>query len=179
MSIIKRIKEVKWDLSKKGFENTVRSFVSLFTEEKKLEKWVYLYSFIILPILNFLILTNNKNDGPISLGGSPPILIYSLDNIFLMSFLIAFTIYSFTISLLVFKKIRLILLVSMFTQILILCFETNIISEYNLSNTESEQLTILFLTLCLLSISFAVMQLLKMIYLRIRARILTRREVKH
>ncbi len=179
MSIIKRITEFKWDLSKKGFENTVRSFVSHFTEEKKLEKWVYLYSFIILPILNFLILTNIKNVGPISLGGSPPIMIYALDNIFLMSFLISFTIYSFTISLLVFKKIRIILLASMFTQIVILCFETNIIRKYTLSFTESEQLSISFLILCLLSISFAIMQILKMIYKRIRARILSEREMNH
>jgi len=177
MPIIKSIREFKWDLSKKGFKNTVCSFVSLFTDEKKLEKWVYMYSFIIVPLLNFLILRRNEVY-LISIGGSFPRLIYSPINMVLMSILIAFTIFIFTISLLNFTRIRPLLFSSMFTQILILFFEINIIKKHTLYYPDSSELFYLFLILFSLSILFAILHLSKMIYLRIRARVLLKRELK-
>ncbi len=174
MSIIKRITELKWDLSKKGFMDTVRSFVSCFTDEKKLRNWVYLYTFVLVPILNFLIIYKQE-DTLISLGGGFSPVKYSLINITLMSILIGFTIFTFIISLVTFKRVRPLLFASMFTQILILFFEINIIRMYTLYYPDFTQLIYLFFAICLLSILFATIQLLKIIYLAIKPRVLLKR----
>ena len=171
MPIIKGIKEFKWDLSKKGFKNTVRLYVSLFTDEKKLRNWVYLYTFVLVPILNFLIIYKQE-DTLISIGGGFSPVKYSLINITLMSILISFTIFTFIISLVTFKRVRPLLFVSMFNQILILFFEINIIRKYTLYEPDFAQLGDLFFVICLLSILFAIIQLLKIIYLAIKPRVL-------
>ncbi len=171
MPIIKGIKDIKWNLSREGFKEMLDTTKSLFTEEKKLKKWVYLYTFIVAPILNFLILRIQEPQ-LILLHGPPPTFKFSLINLILVAVLITFNIFTFTITLLSFDKIKSILFASMFTQILILFFEINIIRTYSLSSADSEQLIILFFILCTLSILFALVHLLKMVYLRIKARII-------
>ncbi len=179
MSIIKKITEFKWDLSKKGFENTVRSFVSLFTEEKKLVKWVYLYTFILVPLLNLGILSLGKFSLlAIAAWLNGPSVTYSLLNIILMSILIAFTTFTFFITLRTFKRVKPFLFASSFTQILVLFFEINIIRKYAIYYNDNMELGYLSLILCLISLLFAGIQLLKIIYKRIRASVISRRELK-
>ncbi|MHA1346648.1 MAG: hypothetical protein ACTSVO_05790 [Candidatus Heimdallarchaeaceae archaeon] len=174
MPIIKGITEFKWDLSKKGFKNTVRLYVSLFTDEKKLRNWVYLYTFVLVPILNFLIIYKQE-DRLISLGGGFSPVKYSLISITLMSILISFTIFTFIISLVTFKRVRPLLFASMFTQILILFFEINIIRMFTLYEPDFAQLCYLFFVIWLLSILFVIIQLLKIIYLTIKHRVLLKK----
>jgi hypothetical protein len=181
MSIIKSITEFKWDLSKKGFKNTIRSFVSLFTEEKKLEKWVYLYTFILVPLLNWGILSLTKyypQSEILLLWTHIPSVVYSPTNIILMSILIAFTTFTFIITLRTFKKVRPLLFAASFTQILVLFFEINIIRKYAIYYNDSVELGYLFFILCIISLSFAGIQLMKIIYMRIKASVISRREVK-
>jgi succinate-acetate transporter protein len=181
MSIIKRITEFKWDLSKKGFNNTIRSFVSLFTEEKKLVKWVYLYTFILVPLLNWGILSLTKyypQSEIFLLWTHIPSVVYSPTNIILMSILIAFTTFTFIITLRTFKRVKPFLFASSFTQILVLFFEINIIRKYAIYYNDNMELGYLSLILCLISLLFAGIQLLKIIYKRIRASVISRREVK-
>ncbi len=178
MSIIKGITELKWDLSKKGFKDTVRSFVSLFTDEKKLRNWVYLYTFIMVPVLNYLIILIQVEQ-LVPLHSPEPTFIFSPINIVLTSILLAFTIFSFILSLLIFSKVKPVLFTSLFTQIIILFLEINIFRKYALSLSEADNLIILFLILVSLSILFVIIHLLKMIYLRIRARIILKRELKY
>lgn len=177
MPIIKSITEFKWDLSKKGFKNTIRSFVSLFTDEKKLKKWVFLYVFILVPILNFMILEIHI-EYLLAMIGSPR-WVFSQINVILMSILITSTIFIFIISLLTFKKVRPLLFSSMFTQILILFFEINIIKRYKLYYPDVDKLIYLFTILCSLSLLFVIIQLLKITYIRIRARVLIRKKLKN
>ncbi len=179
MSIIKSITEFKWDLSKRGFKNTVSSFESLFTEEKKLVKWVYLYTFILVPLLNLGILSL----GSFSLLAitdwlSGPSVIYSMLNIVLMSILIAFTTFTFFITLRTFERVKPLLFASSFTQILVLFFEINIIRKYEIYYNDNIELGYLFYILWLISLTFAVIHLLKIIYKRIRASVISRRELK-
>ncbi len=177
MSIIKGITEFKWDLSKKGFKNTLRSFVSLFTEEKKLKKWVYLYTFILVPILNFMILSIRR-ESLISIGSiNFPRWIFSQTNVILMSTLIIASIVIFVITLLTFKRVRPLLFAASFTQIIVLFFETNIIRRFELYYPDVEHLSYLFLVICSLSLLFVLIKLFSIVYLRIRAKVkLSRKE---
>jgi len=177
MPIIKGIKEFNWDLSREGLKGTLQSTTSLFTERKHWAKWAYVYTFILVPLLNLLILLIQEEQ-LVYLGGYPPTVIFSSINVFFMSTLITLTICSFILSLLISNRIRPLLIASLFTQILILFFEINIIRKYTLSYTETENVFNLLLILVSLSILFAVIHLLKMIYKRIRASIISRRELK-
>ncbi len=178
MPIIKRIKDFNWDLSREGFKEKLHSMKSLFTERKHWAKWAYVYTFILVPLLNFLILMIQEAQ-QVTLDSPPPRSLFSSINVFFMSILITFTICSFILTLLISNKIRPLLIASLFTQILILFFEINIIKKYTLSYTETENVSFLLLILISLSILFAMIHLLKMIYKRIRARILSKREAKH
>ena len=182
MSIIKIIKELNWDLSKKGFKNTLRSFVTLFTDENKLEKWVYLYTFIFVPLLNWGILSLTKyypQTEIFLLWTHIPSVMYSPINIVLTFILIAFTMFTFIITLRTFKRVRPLLFAASFTQILILFFEINIIRKYVIYYNDYIELGYLFFILCLISLSFAGIQLMKIIYKRIRASVISRRELKY
>ncbi|MBY9000383.1 MAG: hypothetical protein KGD64_05680 [Candidatus Heimdallarchaeota archaeon] len=174
MPTIRSLKEFNWDLSWKGFKGMISLIKSLFTDEKKLKNWVYLYSFILVPLLNFLIIYNQE-ETLISIGGGFSSVKYSPINITLMSILIAFTMFTFSISLLAFKRVRPFLVVTMFTQIIILFFEINIIREYAIYYPDSMELGYLILFLCLLSILFGILKLLKLVYLRIKSRVLLKR----
>lgn len=178
MPLIKNIREFNWELSRKGLKRTLFSISSLFTSKKNLERWLYLYTFILVPILNFQILRINEGT-LISIGGNPPLLIYSFINIFLISSLIGFTFITTLIILFIVRKLKPILLISMVSQILILSYETGIIRKYTLSDSDSEVLVYLFLALCLLSILLAAIQIAILIYQRIRVRIIMHRELKN
>lgn len=178
MPIIKGIKDFNWDLSREGFKWMLHSTISRFTERKHWAKWAYVYTFTLVPLLNFLIFMTQE-DQQVTLDSPPPTFIFSSITVFFMSILITFTICFFILTLLISNKIRPLLIASLFTQILILFFEINIIKKYTLSYTETENVCFLLLILILLSILFAMTTLLKMIYKRIRARILSKREVKH
>ena len=178
MPIIKGIKDFNWDLSREGFKGMLHSTISRFTERKHWAKWAYVYTFILVPLLNFLIFMIQE-DQQVSIASPPPTFLFSSINVFFMSILITLTICSFILTLLISNKIRPLLMASLFAQILILFFEINIIKKYTLSYTETENVFFLFLTLVSLSILFAMITLLKMIYLRIRARIILKREMKN
>jgi hypothetical protein len=177
MPIIKGIKDFNWDLSRERFKEMLHSIKLLFTERKHWAKWAYVYTFILVPLLNFLIFMIQGSQ-QITLDSPPPTFLFSSINVFFMSILITFTICSFILSLLISNKIRPLLIASLFTQILILFFEINIIKKYTLSYTETENVSFLLLILISLSILFAMITLLKMIYLRIRASVISRRELK-
>ena len=179
MPIIKSIREFNWDLSWKGFMGMLHSIRLYFTNENKLGKWVYLYTFILVPLLNFMIL-GIRRESLISIGSIYfPRWIFSQLNVILMSILIVVTIFIFIISLLTFNKVKPLLFASMFTQIIVLFFETNIIRRYELYYPDIEHLRYLFTILCSVSLLFVIIQLLKIAYVRIRASIISRRELKY
>lgn len=178
MPIIKSLRKFNWDLSWNGFTNMIHSIRLNFTEEKKLEKWVYLYTFLLVPLLNWGILSLTKyypQPEIFLFWNHIPSVTYSPINIVLMSILIAFTTFTFSTSLLAFKRVRPFLVVTMFTQIIILFFEINIIREYAIYYPDSMELGYLILFLCLLSILFGILKLLKLVYLRIKSRVLLKR----
>lgn len=175
MPIIKGLKDFNWNLSREGFKEMLQSTTSLFTERKHWAKWAYVYTFILVPLLNSLIFMIQE-DQQVTLDNPPPTFIFSSINEFFMSILITLTICSFILSLLISNRIRPLLFASLFTQILILFFEINIIRKYTLSYTETENVLNLLLILISLSILFAMIHLLKIIYLKIRARIIIRKK---
>ena len=174
MPIIRGIKDFNWNLSREDFKCILHLIKSPFTGEKKLEKWVYLYAFILVPLLDWGIIMLKIE---ILIPESSIKWVYSPINLVLMSILIAFTILTFTLSLSLFKRIRPFLFTLLFTQILILFFEIHIIRIYYLSYHNTKELSYLFSFLCSLSLLFIIIQLLKMIYLRIRAKVILRREL--
>jgi len=87
MPIIKSIKDFNWDLSREGFKGMLHSTISRFTERKHWAKWAYVYTFIIVPLLNSLIFMIQE-DQQVTLDSPPPTAIFSSINVFFMSILI-------------------------------------------------------------------------------------------
>ena len=121
-------------------------------------------------MLNIMILSIRR-ESLISIGSiNFPKWIFSQTNVILISTLIIASIFIFVIALLTFKRVRPLLFASMFTQIIVLFFETNIIRRFELYYPDVEHLSYLFLIICSLSLIFVLIQLLKIVYLRIRAK---------
>ncbi len=177
MPIIRGIRKIKWNLSWKNLKALSHSLKTLFTDETKLDKWFFVYSLILLPILNYLVVFESDRS-LISIGSSFYRIMFSRSDLIPVTILILLTICIFIISLKTYNKVKPLLFASLFSQILIMFFEINIIIRYSFNYQGSIDMTDQISMFFSLSLLIILLKVISIIYMRIKTIILFNRDLR-